>query len=102
MLVVIASALYTTLDTSTSLAQIIGYQVIAGVGFGCILNISMSTWPAELTKVVVLVQADYLSQQHLVPHVTNVFNVRCLMAKLTSVLGICRKDRRDVDRHQYL
>jgi hypothetical protein len=56
IMVAIASALYTTLDKSTSLAQIIGYQIIAGIGFGCILNIS-GCW-----TLITLMQWWYLSK----------------------------------------
>ena len=92
IMIAIASALYTTLDRSTSLAQIIGFQIIAGIGFGCILNI-----------MVVLIQADYLQDQHLIPHVTNVFNVsRLILALLKPVLGFRRTNRRHVDGNQHL
>jgi hypothetical protein len=65
----------TLIHKSTSLVEIIGFEVIAGIGLGLILNISKPNDSIVLKIVVVLVQADYLTEPHLVPHVTNVFNV---------------------------
>ncbi|KAK4688498.1 hypothetical protein P7C73_g1604, partial [Tremellales sp. Uapishka_1] len=64
MLCAVASGLLTRIGRSTSIAEMVGYEVIVGVGLGMVLNL-----------MVVLVQSDYLSEAHLVPHVTGVFNV---------------------------
>jgi hypothetical protein len=81
------------ISKSSSIAQLVGFEAIAGVGYGSVLNIgssrslahdrsatcnehAMYTVRDELTfPVVLLVQADYLKTPHLVPHVTNVLNV---------------------------
>lgn len=62
-LATIACGLFYTLSPSTSTAQIIGYQIIAGVGVGAVLNI-----------MIVIVQADYAARPGLEPHATAVQN----------------------------
>ncbi|WVQ81540.1 hypothetical protein IAT38_003664 [Cryptococcus sp. DSM 104549] len=62
-LMIVASGIFTTLTKSTSIATVVGIEVIWGVGLGLVLNI-----------MVILIQAKYLDQPQLVPHVTNVFN----------------------------
>jgi len=59
----VGNGLLTMLKRTTSLTELIAFEVIAGIGFGAVLNV-----------VVVLIQADYLTEAHLVPHVTNLLN----------------------------
>ncbi|WVF65704.1 hypothetical protein IAT40_000435 [Kwoniella sp. CBS 6097] len=73
-LMAITSGLMTTLKPGTSIATVVGFQIIAGVGLGMVLNV-----------MVVLVQADYVKQSHLVPHVTNVFNFWGFVGRIISM-----------------
>jgi hypothetical protein len=41
---VLGSGLLTIIGKSTSIIEIIGFEVVAGFGFGMILNLSESTW----------------------------------------------------------
>jgi len=59
----VACGLFYTLSPETSTAKIIGYQIIAGVGVGAVLNI-----------MIAIVQADYATRPGLEPHATTVQN----------------------------
>ncbi|OCF44913.1 hypothetical protein I317_01192 [Kwoniella heveanensis CBS 569] len=73
-LMAIASGLMTMLKSGISIATVIGFQIVAGVGLGMVLNV-----------MVVLVQADYLKRPHLVPHVTNLFNFWGFVGRIISM-----------------
>jgi hypothetical protein len=62
-LAAVACGLFYTFSPQTSTAKIIGYQIIAGVGVGAVLNI-----------MIVIIQADYTTRPGLEPHATTVQN----------------------------
>jgi hypothetical protein len=62
-LMAIGSGLFYTFSLSTSIAKVIGYQILAGVGFGATLNV-----------MTVIVQADYATRPIIEPHATNLLN----------------------------
>lgn len=64
ILVAITTGIMSTYKATTSIATIVGLEILAGVGLGLILNL-----------IVVLMQAKYYKNPHLTPHATNVFNV---------------------------
>lgn len=79
-LVSVASGLFTLLKPSSSIAMVVGFEIVAGIGFGLVLTISMWT-PTRATRsdladlsVMVLMQAEFYSQPAMIPHATGVFN----------------------------
>lgn len=64
VLIAIAAGIMSTYKSTTSLATVVGLEVLAGIGLGLILNL-----------VVVLMQAKYIRNAHLTLYATNVFNV---------------------------
>ncbi|OCF31352.1 hypothetical protein I316_06957 [Kwoniella heveanensis BCC8398] len=72
-LMAIASGLMTMLKSAISIATVIGFQIVAGVGQG------------NGPELVVLVQADYLKRPHLLPHVTNLFNFWGFVGRIISM-----------------
>ncbi|WWC64187.1 uncharacterized protein I303_106795 [Kwoniella dejecticola CBS 10117] len=73
-LLAISSGLFTMLKKDTSVAMVVGFMVIGGVGLGLVMNV-----------MVVLVQAKYLKEPHLIPHVTNVFNFWGFVGRIVSM-----------------
>ncbi|WVQ81541.1 hypothetical protein IAT38_003665 [Cryptococcus sp. DSM 104549] len=73
-LLAIGSGLFTILTKSSSIALVVGFEVVVGLGLGMVLNV-----------MVVLVQAKYISQPHLIPHVTNVFNFWGFVGRIVSM-----------------
>ncbi|WWC91375.1 uncharacterized protein L201_006318 [Kwoniella dendrophila CBS 6074] len=73
-LLAISSGLLTMLDKNTSTAKVVGFMIIGGVGLGLIMNV-----------MVVLVQARFLKEPHLIPHVTNVFNFWGFVGRIISM-----------------
>ncbi|RXK37133.1 hypothetical protein M231_05584 [Tremella mesenterica] len=73
-LIAVASGLLTTISPGSGLTKIIVFEVISGIGFGCALNI-----------IVVLVQADYLSEPHMIPHATNTINFAGFLGRIVAM-----------------
>lgn len=70
----IGCGLFYTFSPSTDVSKIIGYQILAGVGFGCVLNV-----------MVVLVQADYVTRQREEPHATAVQNWAGFLGRIIGI-----------------
>jgi MFS family permease len=62
-LMAIGCGLFYTFSPSTSIAKVIGYQILAGIGIGATLNV-----------MTVIVQADYATRPIIEPHATNLLN----------------------------
>ncbi|WWD21042.1 hypothetical protein CI109_105523 [Kwoniella shandongensis] len=62
-LLAVGTGLFTMIKRDSSLGMTIGFQVVVGIGLGMILNI-----------MVILMQAKYLREPRMIPHVTGVFN----------------------------
>ncbi|OCF72452.1 hypothetical protein I204_06831 [Kwoniella mangroviensis CBS 8886] len=73
-LLAISSGLLTTLKKDTSVAKVVGFMIIGGTGLGLVMNV-----------MVVLVQAKFLKEPHLIPHVTNVFNFWGFVGRIVSM-----------------
>nr|XP_019009679.1 uncharacterized protein I206_05239 [Kwoniella pini CBS 10737]OCF48460.1 hypothetical protein I206_05239 [Kwoniella pini CBS 10737] len=73
-LLAISSGLQTMLKKDTSVAMVVGFMIIGGVGLGLVMNV-----------MVVLVQAKFLKEPHLIPHVTNVFNFWGFIGRIISM-----------------
>lgn len=75
----VASGLFTLLKPSSSIAMVVSFEVVAGIGFGLVLTISESNssdTPQSVpdAAVMVLMQAEFYSQPALIPHATGLFN----------------------------
>lgn len=70
----ISSGLFYTFSPSTSVAKIVGYQILAGVGFGSVLNV-----------MIVIVQADYTSRPGIEPHATAVQNWAGFLGRIIGI-----------------
>ncbi|WVQ64171.1 uncharacterized protein L199_002333 [Kwoniella botswanensis] len=73
-LLAISSGLLTTLKKDTSVAKVVGFMITGGTGLGLVMNV-----------MVVLVQAKFLKEPHLIPHVTNVFNFWGFVGRIVSM-----------------
>jgi hypothetical protein len=73
-LAAVACGLFYTLSPETSTTKIIGYQIIAGVGVGAVLNI-----------VIVIVQADYATRSGLEPHATTAQNWFSFIGRIVGI-----------------
>ncbi|KAL7421215.1 hypothetical protein Q5752_004100 [Cryptotrichosporon argae] len=60
---VVGIGLMTMVGSTTSIGEVVGFEVVVGIGIGLFINLMM-----------MLMQADYMKEQHLVSHATNVFN----------------------------
>ncbi|WVW79063.1 hypothetical protein I302_101026 [Kwoniella bestiolae CBS 10118] len=73
-LLAISAGLLTMLKKDTSVAKIVGFMIVGGTGLGLVMNV-----------MVVLVQAKFLKEPHLIPHVTNVFNFWGFVGRIVSM-----------------
>jgi len=61
LLMSVGSGLLYTIDTDTSNARLIGYQILLGVGVG-----------GALQNTIIAIQAEYADREHMVPQTTSI------------------------------